>query len=342
MSPTSLAVLSVLTIGTSMSPDARARYTQASQDIQARAYGPAIEKLNALAAEYPRVAEIFASRCSALIANAQYERAEADCTYALSIKPLQPEALYALAVAEDHQSKRAAAAEHYRKYASLDGVPFQSQAQQRADILAGNVAPPLVDGANAGGWSRLTIYRNHRMAGAGPFQLIVDGHVLGDVQYGQYVDLEMAPGSHVIEARTRAYDAFEIPRVWTHPIQLNAGSTSFINFDTNGGQIVMQELPGGQARQEIRDDCTKGWSLRGPFDNLPLAGPAQAQVPAVVVPGYGYGYAAPAPAPQCHMGSNGMNTCGYNCEFGSNGRWYCSSIPNGRCAFNSNGTWSCP
>jgi hypothetical protein len=49
-----------------------------------------------------------------------------------------------------------------------------------------------------------------------------------------------------------------------------------------------------------------------------------------------------APAPECRMGSDGINTCGYNCRMGSNGRFYCASIPGGQCAFNSNGTWSCP
>jgi hypothetical protein len=44
---------------------------------------------------------------------------------------------------------------------------------------------------------------------------------------------------------------------------------------------------------------------------------------------------------ECKLGSDGSQTCGYNCRFGSNGRWYCASTPNGRCAMNSNGTFSC-
>ena len=53
------------------------------------------------------------------------------------------------------------------------------------------------------------------------------------------------------------------------------------------------------------------------------------------------GFAPAAAPPECHMGSRGENTCGYNCRFGSNGRWYCASTPDGVCAFNSNGTWTC-
>lgn len=45
---------------------------------------------------------------------------------------------------------------------------------------------------------------------------------------------------------------------------------------------------------------------------------------------------------ECRMGTDGMNSCGYNCQLGSNGHFYCASIPGGRCAFNSDGTWSCP
>jgi hypothetical protein len=48
--------------------------------------------------------------------------------------------------------------------------------------------------------------------------------------------------------------------------------------------------------------------------------------------------AAPA---QCHLNSDGSQSCGYNCKFGSDGHHYCASTPNGRCAFNSDGTWTC-
>src|SRR5581483_5368620 len=92
------------------------------------------------AKDNPKVAEIFASRCSALISNAQYAAAEADCAYAVTIKPNLPEALYALAVAEDHQGKAKPAAEHYQRYASFDGAPLRDAALARADALARTAA----------------------------------------------------------------------------------------------------------------------------------------------------------------------------------------------------------
>ena len=64
---------------------------------------------------------------------------------------------------------------------------------------------------------------------------------------------------------------------------------------------------------------------------------------AVVVgpPAYGVGVVSTQPT-ECRMGSDGQNACGYNCKLGSNGHFYCSSVPGGRCALNSDGTWSCP
>jgi hypothetical protein len=57
----------------------------------------------------------------------------------------------------------------------------------------------------------------------------------------------------------------------------------------------------------------------------------------IATPGY-----AVAPPTQCMLGSDGYNTCGYNCRLGSNGHAYCSSVANGHCALNSDGTFSCP
>lgn len=68
---------------------------------------------------------------------------------------------------------------------------------------------------------------------------------------------------------------------------------------------------------------------------------------ALVVVGCGPQPAAAEPAgapanPECKMGSNGQQTCGYNCKLGSAGSWYCASTPEGKCALNANGTWTCP
>lgn len=48
-----------------------------------------------------------------------------------------------------------------------------------------------------------------------------------------------------------------------------------------------------------------------------------------------------APRPECKLNSDGTNTCGYDCHFGSSGRWFCASSPNGVCAFNADGSWTC-
>jgi hypothetical protein len=170
-------------------------------------------------------------------------------------------------------------------------VPYADQALARANALANpsTAAAPMVAAQPVG--SKLVLYRNHTFAGSGPLKVIFDGHVLGDVNMGQFVEIEAASGTHTIEVRTRPVDVFTMQHFWTHPVSLGNG-TLYMNFDTSGGQIVFQEVPANQARQEIRDDCQRGWALRGPFDNLPMAGPVQTpqMPPVVVVPG-----GAPAP-----------------------------------------------
>jgi hypothetical protein len=56
------------------------------------------------------------------------------------------------------------------------------------------------------------------------------------------------------------------------------------------------------------------------------------------------GGAAPAPTrpTECRMGTDGINTCGYNCRMGTNGHFYCATRPDGQCAFNTDGTFTCP
>ena len=116
---------------------ARARYQDAVTRLNARQYGPANDVLNALAAENPRVAEVFASRCSAQLGLQHWAAAEADCAYTLALKQL-PTAVYGLAVAEDGQGKYAQAIGHYRQYAGLLDATAQLKAAAltRADLLA--------------------------------------------------------------------------------------------------------------------------------------------------------------------------------------------------------------
>jgi hypothetical protein len=123
-------------------PAARARYQDAMAKLNARQYGPANDILNALAGEHPRVAEIFASRCSAQLGLQHWAAAEADCSYTLALKQL-PTAVYGLAVAEDGLGKYEKAIAHYRQYAGLldATAELKAQALNRADLLAPQVKP---------------------------------------------------------------------------------------------------------------------------------------------------------------------------------------------------------
>jgi tetratricopeptide (TPR) repeat protein len=135
-------------------PDAaRKRYADAGAKLAAGEYGPANDLLNQLAADFPRWAEVFASRCSAQLGLKHWDAAVADCNYALVLKPKLPVALYGLAVAEDGRRNYPEAVKDYRAYAALDDpqATLKAQATQRADMLAARTSkepaespPPLV------------------------------------------------------------------------------------------------------------------------------------------------------------------------------------------------------
>jgi hypothetical protein len=149
--------------------------------------------------------------------------------------------------------------------------------------------PPYKEQVLAEGSGRMVVYRNHGITGGGPMTVIFDGHVLGDMQHGTYIEVEATAGAHRLEMRSQPTDAFEATRVYNVPVTLENGTT-YMNLDTQGGQIVLLEQPALQARQEIVDDCRKGWALAGPFDALPMAEPVR-QVQAVVIPVIAPGYA---------------------------------------------------
>jgi hypothetical protein len=58
-------------------------------------------------------------------------------------------------------------------------------------------------------------------------------------------------------------------------------------------------------------------------------------------PGFQHKMTSGSKEPECKMGSDGRQTCGYNCKLSSNGHWYCASRPDGKCALNSDGTYTC-
>jgi hypothetical protein len=391
-----------------MDPASVEKYHRASEKITARSFGEAIALFNELAVSYPKVAEIFAGRCSAQVGAKAYATAEADCVYALKVKPDLVSALYALAMAQEGQGKRDAAIDSYRRYAAFDpsAAPYREQALSRLRSLEGGAGtpppPPLVPADGVGstgayGAPKIVVYRNH--VGGNPVtNLVLDGKLVGPISLDQYVEIEVAPGEHVLEGRTPLMDSYDAPPL---PITLGA-ETVYVGFGWHGTRML-EVMPAAKAREEIRSDCRKAFSRRvGP--DSPQAPPMVSAGAVVIgvgvggvgaaapgtrclmgsdgrnacgyncrigsdgvsacadtpdgacsidayghascsrVGGYGYRVAgvAPGPKPECRMGSDGVNTCGYNCRMGSNGHFYCSSVPNGQCAFNSDGTFSCP
>ncbi len=283
---------------------------------------------------------MFSSRCKALGSSGRYAEAEADCAYALALRPQLPDALFWLATAEEKLGKRAIGAEHFRSYAALDTAAplLREQALARAKVPAPTA--PAVPGAEAA--ARLVVYRNHRFAGAGTFTLVLDNRLVGDLSYGQYVEIETTPGEHLLEARSQVSDVFEVPRVWTQPVRLG-GDPVYANFDTSVGKVILQEVPRAQARQEVRDDCQKAYARRIGPDSV-VAPPVQraAPPPIVIVQG---GVRAESAGRACRFSSDCGDASEYSCRhwrgqnvcmgYGSVGApcWFGSDCLSGSCEF---------
>ena len=266
--------------------EARARYTDAVAKVTAGAHGPATEVLNGLAAQYPRVPEIFATRCAAQLGLAHYAAAEADCTYALAVRPNMPAALYALAVAEEKLGKIDLAISHFRTYAALDDpqAAYKPQAIARANALqspgqAGLPLPPpppppsepmsapLVQAMPAQAAATLFVYRNHMLANtssgrAQHVSLYLDGKIVGDIGHDQYVEIQTGAGSHFLESRFAVDNIFEVGRMLSVPVELSANGQAYVSFDIHGGQLQMTVVPPEQGRKEIREDCKKAYSRK--------------------------------------------------------------------------------
>ncbi|GEM_PF-2877997 len=263
---------------TTLSKEAAVQYRDAVAKVTAGQHGPATESLNALAAQYPRVPEVFATRCSAMLGVRRFKEAEADCAYAIALRPNLPSALYGLALAEDNQGKVDAAITHYRQYAALSDpqAVSKSQAAARAEVLEGQAAlpvappPPVPPGpapVMAGPPGTILVYRNHLMAGmrGGGVQqvsLLLDGRPVGDISHDQYVEIITAGGSHLLEARFAVSSIFEIPKVLTLPIDLPSNGAAYVNFDYVGGQMQLRLMPSSQGKKEIQDDCTKAYTRK--------------------------------------------------------------------------------
>ena len=276
-----LAVLAAPTL----SPEAANQYRDAASKVQAGAYGPATEGLNALAAQYPLVPEIFAARCSAQLGLRHSAAAEADCTYALSLSPNLPSALYGLAMAEDSQGKNGLASGHYRQYAALTDpqAVYKVQALARANHLdsrgpAAPLAPAPVSapiaapiaGQPSGPIGTLFVYRNHFLGGArfatgggvSQISLYLDGQSVGDVGHDQFVEIQAAPGNHVLEARFLIDQVFRVPQVLAATVNLVPNGQSYLSFDTVGGAVQMIPVAAEQGRKEVTEDCKKAFTRR--------------------------------------------------------------------------------
>jgi tetratricopeptide (TPR) repeat protein len=262
-----------------MTPVAQTRYRDAVAMVTSGNYSGATETLNALAGEYPRVAEIFASRCSAQLGLAHHAEAAADCTYALTLKPQLASARYALAIAEEGMGKTQAAITHYREYAAYDDAqaPYKAQALARVNALTAvptgplPVAAPPAPGAAAGApaaaqaqgrQGTIVVYRNRLMRTEySQLTLFVDGRPVGDIGHDQYVEIQIDAGDHYVEARTAVYSIFMRPIVLSSPVTVGAGA-SYLGFDYVMGQPALVQVPAETARNEIRQDCRKAYTRK--------------------------------------------------------------------------------
>lgn len=317
-------LLPCVALAQALTPAGNAKYAQATAKIQAGAHSEAISLLNELAAEFPRVAEVFVARCSAQVGLKSFQGAEADCTYALGIKDV-PVAIYTLAIAQERLGKREEAAANFRRYAAYDPsvAQYRDQAIARANALGGPV--PLA----ASGIGKLIVYRNHRFAGASGMTLVLNNRMVGDLEYGESVTIEVSHGEHVLEVRSHTANGYEAPKVWTRPFRVGPEPV-YANLDTISGRIVLQEVAAAQARQELRDDEVKQAYARRITPDSPAAPPA-ATAPLIVG----------GPATECRMGSNGRQACGYNCGIGADGIAVCADTPNGVCSMNAWGRMTC-
>lgn len=267
----SLVALLLLAPPQTLGGDAARQYDDAVRLVQAARYQEAIAALNALAAVYPRVPEIFATRCSAQLGAGQSPGAEADCRYALRLKPELTMAMYALAVAEDNQGKTSDALAHYRDFAGRrDAEPaLRAQALQRADALAAPralaVAPPPAPAGTAAAPGQplaqpaavrgtLFIYRNHYFQnGDQQVTLLVDDQVVGDIGHDQYVEIQLPAGEHMVEAciggiRYRHRGGFPTLQINTSngTIDARLGTTGESSDRIRGMTVPVQVAPHGQ------------------------------------------------------------------------------------------------
>ncbi len=283
-------------------PAARDRYGDAVRKLTAQQYGPANDVLNQLAGEYPRVAEIFASRCSAQLGLQHWAAAEADCNYTLALKRL-PTAVYGLAVAEDGQGKFGSAIAHYRQYAGLPDATaaLKAHALARADVLAQQsnaVAPPppppparaqqqpqpearpvetaatkpppgggkgeFVPGIPDPNEGLLYVYRNMLMGIGTGATLFVDNKRVGELWNDHYFEVKLRPGNHTVTVKAMAPQGHKEPE-HSLTVEVEEAMVSYVKLDYVGGDGDVGFKPiaiGKEGRKEIRQDCELVYSKK--------------------------------------------------------------------------------
>ena len=128
-------------------PQALQRYRDAIAAVASGRYGDATTLLNELSGEYPQLAEVYAARCSAQLGLRQAAYAEADCAYALTLKPTLSNAKFGLAEAEEGLGKRDLALRHYREFINDPAArsDLKGEAAKRADGVS-RPPPTAADG----------------------------------------------------------------------------------------------------------------------------------------------------------------------------------------------------
>jgi hypothetical protein len=265
---------------------ARDRYQDAVRKLAARQYGPANDVLNGLAGEYPRIAEIFASRCSAQLGLQHWAAAEADCNYALALKQL-PTAVYGLAVAEDGQGKHGLAIQHYRRFAELPGAApaLKQQAVSRADVLTmqtNAVAPPPPPPPNTAKQQPVTpapqpveavavkpppggakgqfvpaipdpnegllyVYRNMLMGIGTGTTLWVDNKRVGELWNDHYFEVRIKPGHHNVTVKAMAPAGHREPE-HSLSLEIEEGTVAYVKLEylPGDGDVAFKPITVGK------------------------------------------------------------------------------------------------
>jgi tetratricopeptide (TPR) repeat protein len=250
---------------------ARARYQDAVAKVSSGQYGPANDVLNELAGEFPRLPEIFATRCSAQLGLRHPPAAEADCQYALALRPNMPSAIYGLAVAEDSQGKYDKAVEHYRQYSAskdpLATAELKTQAAQRAQLISGQAAAApapsakgtFVQSVPGPGTAIIYVYRNIVFGLNAAASLTLDLRAAGDLPNDTYVELQVKPGQHHLAVIAAAGGAGKAPPTWTVPIEIAQGQVLYLKLEYAplGEDVGFRPIAADadEARREIREDC---------------------------------------------------------------------------------------